>query len=356
LREALAWFLARDHELGDARGGIVVAEGRDSGARERATLERREGRWIAVAHGAVEPALLARGLRCGRERDLDHRVRGPQLGARRGILRWQLARDRRCDRRVAGEAPRGQDGEAGRRRAAASPRIEPGLDEPSLAKRDPAIRGGHRDEAGAEDGVALLRLAVIVVGTLAAIERAGGEERRDRELERAIAIGVVEHDEARVRDARGQPTDHHVGGRQLDDREHHGFPDDDRCRLRRPRGCEREDVAAARGDDRGELRGLRRQEAERLGEPLRAPHECDVEIGAGRLAGRDHGERRERRRRAGELGEVIARGEEQREQRPHHRRLPAVHPSPTRATQLQRGSPSTSATDGPPAIASRHAP
>ena len=150
---------------------------------------------------------------------------------------------------------------------------------------------------------------------------ANGGRARPRQLQRARVVAIVEHHQARVRDARGDVPDHQVRRRQLRQRQ--------RCRrIHRDRGADRhgggneaERIAAAGLDHRGHLGRFGGQHAERLGQPLRAPDERDAQRVLAGDAGRaqrrelavEHDlERGQRRRVTAEPLEPPARRDQQR--------------------------------------------
>ena len=195
--------------------------------------------------------------------------------------------------------------------------------------------------------------------------------RWERELERAAAVAIVEDDEARVGDARRDVSHEDVGRRQLLELERRRSRGRERNARGDPRGDEAERIAAAVVDDGGRVGEagrlndrLRGQNAERLGEPLRAPDERDAQLPLARDAGGP--ERREvsaegdlegheRRRRAAEALELAAGGERERaEQR--HGPLHGCHPTPSCAIQPAFNAPSETSADGPPLRARSHGP
>ena len=142
-----------------------------------------------------------------------------------------------------------------------------------------------------------------------------------RQLQRARAVAIVEHHQARVRDARRDVADHDVRRRQLRQRQRRRHVDGDRDADRHDGGNEAERIAAAGVDHRRHLRRFGGQHAERLGQPLRAPDERDAQrvlVGdAGRTQRREIAlehdvERGQRRRLTAESLELPARRDQQR--------------------------------------------
>ena len=109
---------------------------------------------------------------------------------------------------------------------------------------------------------------------------------RHRQLERARVVAIVEHDQAAEGDPRRDVADHDVRRRQLHQRQRRRHVDLDRNADRNGGGNEAERIAAAGVDHGGRLRRLGGQHAERLGQPLRAPHEPDAQrVNVGDVAG-----------------------------------------------------------------------